>query len=386
MKAWQKYYRTPPPGKTNEYPAAPQAESPAADVLLALSKFEHVREGLRQASRRPESRLPISDVNHYQAANDILEYMVKFRICAQYLELHAIAELSNGHSDIALEDVQLSLHLANALRGEPFIVTQMVRVALLNISLQPIWEGLAAHRWTDAQLEELQKSLASIDLLQDYGRMIRSERAFSNEVIAQYIAGRMTGPENAQTRSIRLMPRGLLYQNQIQLNRLHQQVSLVTVDAAQHLVFPDRCETNALSAALGKPNPFNIFARMLFPAIEKTVEHTAATQAALDMAGVACAMERYRLGHGQYPETIDSLLLGFAAQIPHDLIGGRPLKFQRLKKGQIRLYSIGWNQVDDGGVVVLRESGTADPERGDWVWEYPPAGEPRAATPTGKAD
>jgi hypothetical protein len=37
------------------------------------------------------------------------------------------------------------------------------------------------------------------------------------------------------------------------------------------------------------------------------------------------------------------------------------------------LYSVGWNQSDDGGTVVLNESSrkTVDIKKGDWVWQYP---------------
>jgi hypothetical protein len=37
------------------------------------------------------------------------------------------------------------------------------------------------------------------------------------------------------------------------------------------------------------------------------------------------------------------------------------------------LYSIGWNEKDDGGTVVFKGSSskTVDLEQGDWVWSYP---------------
>jgi hypothetical protein len=33
------------------------------------------------------------------------------------------------------------------------------------------------------------------------------------------------------------------------------------------------------------------------------------------------------------------------------------------------LYSVGWNEIDDGGVVATNQSGQGvEPEHGDWVW------------------
>ena len=62
----------------------------------------------------------------------------------------------------------------------------------------------------------------------------------------------------------------------------------------------------------------------------------------------------------------------FVAQVPHDVIGGQPLKYRRTNDGQFVLYSIGWNEKDDGGVTGYRNGGTApDFESSDWVWRYP---------------
>ncbi len=68
-------------------------------------------------------------------------------------------------------------------------------------------------------------------------------------------------------------------------------------------------------------------------------------------------------------------------RIPPDVISGQPLKYRRTDDGRFVLYSVGWNQTDDGGKPgwpdkeaapggFWREFAlkTAD---GDWVWQYP---------------
>ena len=86
------------------------------------------------------------------------------------------------------------------------------------------------------------------------------------------------------------------------------------------------------------------------------------------MARVAIALERYHLTHGEYPESLDALAPQFLKQIPHDIIDGQPLQYRRSSDGQFVLYSVGWNETDDGGVVGLNEDGRADIRKGDWVW------------------
>ena len=83
-----------------------------------------------------------------------------------------------------------------------------------------------------------------------------------------------------------------------------------------------------------------------------------AIQASIDLARVACALERYRLAHGEYPETLDALTPQFIEKLPHDIINGQPLHYRRTDDGKFVLYSVGWNEKDDGGTIVSRKGGT----------------------------
>ena len=60
------------------------------------------------------------------------------------------------------------------------------------------------------------------------------------------------------------------------------------------------------------------------------------------------------------------------SRLPHDVINGQPLKYRRTADGQYLLYSVGWNETDDGGVLGLSKSGESiDQKMGDWVWRLP---------------
>ena len=96
-----------------------------------------------------------------------------------------------------------------------------------------------------------------------------------------------------------------------------------------------------------------------------------ARQTSVDLARVACALERYRLANGQFPETLEALAPKFIEKLPHDVINGQPLKYRRTDDGQFVLYSVGWNETDDGGKVGLTKNGNLDAKQGDWVWRYP---------------
>jgi len=47
------------------------------------------------------------------------------------------------------------------------------------------------------------------------------------------------------------------------------------------------------------------------------------------------------------------------------------LHYRRTDDGQFVLYSVGWNETDDGGEVAFTSGGSVDVNTGDWVWRYP---------------
>jgi hypothetical protein len=124
---------------------------------------------------------------------------------------------------------------------------------------------------------------------------------------------------------------------------------------------------------------FNFFdhkflSSLLLPAMGKIFQKTALCQTVVNQADISCALERYRLANGKLPETLDALAPKFIEKVPRDLIGGEPLNYRRKDDNHYVLYSVGWNEKDDGGVVVFGKGERAPMNifQGDWVWpEYP---------------
>jgi len=381
LKPWQNYYRA-LAAKTNSFPAAPQPQSPAQDVLLALSKYDSTIEEMRQAGQRPFSRFPLN-YNRDEVWAILLPHLAALKRCTQVLQLRAIAELQNGQSDKALDDVKLELRLADAIRTEPFLISHLFRIAILQIALQPVYEGLAEHRWSDAQLVALDAELAKLEFLADYKLSMRGEMGCQNGIFDLLIRNHrelfnissVTGSSSGPPFISSLIPTGWFYQNRLRCARMMVEFYIPLADVDQQTVSPAavRHADEVLKAGTKKITPYNILERMLFPALGNAVEKFARAQSSVDSARVAVALERYRLAHGEFPGSLDTLAPQFLEKVPHDIIGGQPLHYRRTSDGQFVLYSVGWNERDDGGVVVLTKGSTpsVDINQGDWVWRYP---------------
>jgi len=182
LREWQTYfkkYNDTPEGRTNGFPMAVQPQTPAADVLLALSVYNPALAELRQASRRPFARIPLNYENGFDAASELLPWLAKMKGCAQFLQLRISAELEDGQSAAALEDIKLLTRVTDCVREQPFLISHLVRIAIMSINLQPIYAGLTQHRWSDTQLKELEELLARQDVLADFAFAMRGERAFA---------------------------------------------------------------------------------------------------------------------------------------------------------------------------------------------------------------
>jgi hypothetical protein len=124
-------------------------------------------------------------------------------------------------------------------------------------------------------------------------------------------------------------------------------------------------------AELQSRHPYHIMARVLLPALARASGRFALGQTSVDQAILACALERYRLAHGEYPETLEVLKPQWVREIPHDVITGESLHYSRSDKDKFVLYSVAWNEKDDAGVQAPR-SGGATAKTGDWVWTPAP--------------
>ena len=392
LKNWQNYYRT-LAKTTNLFPVSREPQTAAQDVLLALSKYDSAIEDLRQASRLPYSRFPLN-YNAEDPNTILLAHVWRVRDCAQVLQLRAVAELQNGQSDQAFANVKLALRLADSVHAEPILIPQAWRVIMMQTMLQPVWEGLAEHKWSDAQLIEIEHELGKLDFLSDYKFTMRSEtvlfqgRTFEylrhhpahlREYLTQYFNG-MGFPSRDITSLPSapiswLFPIGWFYQNQIHCAHIMLQHYLPVADLNQKTISPARHRgANAALQADAKPlTPYNLVESMLLHSRPYMAKRFAYGQASVDPARVAIALERYRLARGEFPESLDALAPRFIEKIPHDVINGEPLRYHRTGDGQFVLYSVGWNEADDGGVVVniSKEWPKADIEQGDWVWRYP---------------
>ena len=393
LVAWKMAFEAVQAGRTNskqqfesdKFDLASRAAAAPA-VLAGLVASETELAPLRAASDRPDARYPVV----YDLENPwgiLLPHLGNIKRNVQRLQLRACAELAAGHSDDAFADVKLMLYLADSVKNEPFLISYLVRLACVQLAIQPVWEGLAEHAWSDAQLQELQAQFQQCDFFPQMEYSLASERAAAILTAELLERGKYhfndladdpshTGSSLANLLG-RMVPRGWYDFEKLSYCQLFQLQLKGAYDVEKKQVFPRQIEanTNALEQAFAGRNPVTtictrhqLLAVMLLPALHNVPRRAAAAQTAVNEAAIACALERYRLANGQYSENLGALIPKFVTSPPNDVISGQPYKYHRTNDGRFVLYSVGWNETDEGGAPG---DTLFDTKEGDWVWQYP---------------
>jgi hypothetical protein len=124
-------------------------------------------------------------------------------------------------------------------------------------------------------------------------------------------------------------------------------------------------------------HPSKILTLIVMPSMHKFAARAMFTQMLVDQCVIACALERYRIEKGDYPETLDSVKRADGRPLPLDVASGGPMHYRKTPNGRYALWSVGFDGKDDGGKRTLNPK---QPEStkfsdvnyvGDWVWDFP---------------
>ena len=341
----------------------------AADYLAWTEPLTADFDRVRQAVERPYARI---DCDYQQPHAIVIPSFIGLRNMSRILAQRAQSHLLLGQPEAAWHELALVHDLSQILAAKPphkpvTLVGAMINVAVVGLYAETIADGLRLHAWREPQLLALERQLQQTDLLapvvqafgEEWAAHLRTiEGTTRNELV------KLIGASGPTPTLLGWIPRGWLYQNLVVGAETAQEL-LASVDATNRLIQPSRVSEiiGRVSLKSAQRSPYRFLASAANDNKGKVVQVLARNTTIADQARLACALERYRLAQGQYPESLDALAARFIENLPHDLVGGQPLKYRRTEDGGYLLYSVGWNEKDDGGVIGKSR------EEGDWVWE-----------------
>ena len=255
-----------------------------------------------------------------------LAHLAEIRNLERLVVIDAIYKAETGDTAGACASLERAVRLSETLKNEPFLISQLVRVACHSLAVTGIEHVLNRAPLRADELERLQKSIEGAEDPNLLYRAIAGERCFS------------TDPVNAVGGSNAIIPLLLAAPNA----RLMTQVV-----KASRLTGTKRRDEFARIQKVADAS-LNPYAAILAPTYSRTHETHDRDVATLRVAATVLAIERYRLAESKIPDSLATLVPNFLKAVPVDPFDEEPLRYVH---GDLdySVYSIGPNLHDDQG-------------------------------------
>jgi len=362
----------------------------AADYLQWSDQFVPAFDEVREALKRPCAVIPGDYSQSYLMPTP---NFVLMRNLAQTLAQRTQCYLLLGQPEKALREVILMHDICRIFERPPTgkaitLVEAMINVAISGLYVATVADGFKLHSWQEPQMAALQEQCKAINLPPLVVAAFRQGQAASIHTFETTPAPKLADlfsmvvviSDDHKTKTVtfwrrlqnpmylflKLAPRGWWYQNLVNCAVIKAK-SLDGFDLEHATISPRIFDAGArdLNQFFEHKSPFKLLAAIAIPNTARATQTLAYDQTLANEAQIVCALERFHLANGNFPETLDALVPQFIEKLPHDIIGGQPLHYRRTESGKFLLYSIGWNETDDGGVPGI----LSDPKQGDWIWK-----------------
>ncbi len=333
---------------------------------------------------------------------------------AQLLSARISVGLHNHDDAGAWTNLLALTRLALAWSPQPFSAGDRSRLACLSYARDATWWGLQADTWTEEQLAGLQREWEQGSRLADLPQVVAATRVRMLEYCGErrvskrlsdrlrYPDPRLIPPASAwkwfETCFLcypadflregpalvvwnvlgALYPWHGSYRDEAAILRYFRDQECEIKEA---LTLPTWARIMSTAAITHEPKPLRgcrwsslvqEFNWMRGYSTKEVLKLAAATEALRRVTAGALAIERHRLRHGVYPESIREVA-PLAAMPLVDFMDGKPLRYRRLPDDRFLLYSVGLDGEDNGGIFRPHSSGSeAWPAPGfDILWPVP---------------
>ena len=316
----------------------------------AVELHETARSGLKA------SRYPIDLRQGYDAE---LPHLARLRSLARVLALEAFVGSVRKQPGVVVDAVLDILPIADSLDAEPIVISQLVRMAVLETAVGALEDAMNRVSFRAEDLERLQSGLASA-LPPAKERRCMMDRAMIGELLVslewrflRVLDDSSTGTSmwSEELPRLQLPVMDLIdflgferyasvriIQTWIQEAHQYTETGILKTTPAEKVLFDDALFWRTLLASL------------TLPPLARTYEAEWRVRTRLDLARTALAVERFRLAHLRLPDQLAALVPDFLDRIPRDPWNdGRPISYRIKDNGEFVVYSFALNRRDDLG-------------------------------------
>jgi hypothetical protein len=380
-----------------------------AEINAALVKE---RAGMNLLCQLPAESLFDFNLNYQEGFGNLkLHHLAPAKKATQRLAAAAMVSLHYGDAETATTNLLAMQSLVHGFAHDRLLISELVRIAIAQITVDGTWEFLQSTNVTDIQLAALQRGWTNLEFIRPFENSMTIERTggqielskWRDSGLESYLrplekVGLFGGEENSWDR-LKIKFKSLMwrywwsYPDELRELRGIQ----ATLEAARQFrtndcfITDDAALKKQIEALTVKPDDDDLGFWFTDPAkadfhfilssslfsFEAAIGKVMKIETARQMTVTAIALKRYQLKHGNCPPDLNSLVPEFLSAVPLDPVDGKPLRYRPNADGTFLLYSVGENGKDDGGDPSLEKGVTGsnfswqNPHALDWVWPQP---------------
>jgi hypothetical protein len=360
----QAIYDLPPemqmsPEQTRELRAALEIIKESLVKARALGKYRGGR--FQIAWSLPSTSTPHLD--HCRAVTNLLWHDARLRA-------------QDGDIDGALVSVLGILGVARSFGDEPSMISQIVRLAQSWVATQALERILAQGQASSNFLMSVQKAFEYEVSQPVFLFGVRGERAEHHRIMEAIKSGELKASSYYGS-GFSVGPAGKVgawlddVSGEAMLRRSHGpwiRIMTKIVEIAKLPVEQQYPQLKSYLRSIDGKEAYEEAPMYVVPTMGRFGESFWRHQAFLRCAVVALAAERYRLAHGQWPESLNLLVPEFLAKVPLDPYDAKPLRYHRVADG-VLIYSIGPDEEDNGGNLDRENPTKAGTDLGFRLWD-----------------
>lgn len=358
---------------------APELLHPAV-LKPFTAEMDKVRDALvlaRRLADMPDGRHTlVLPENPMQA---ILKDQQSTREVARLLRYDAWELAQKGDVRGALVSGRAGLNAARSLDDEPFLISQLVRIACVAVALSGVERTLAHGQAADADLVAVLKAIEREDAHPTFYVGVRGERAMQTVIFQGFRNGSIShrslfgggglpgipvGPGGDWRDWLMGLAGGdLSSQEMVCLEMMQRVIAMSRLPTHEQVAEEKLIEADVKALPRGA-----MLAKALLPAITKVNAACRRKQTLLRSMQALLAAERYRMKRGKWPEKVDDVVPEFLAAVPVDPWDGKPIRYRRVADGVVA-YGIGEDGVDYGGALVTQSGSPMKKNHGYQLWD-----------------
>lgn len=352
-------------------PSAAGSQKAARAFLAAIQPVEGILNRIQELSWRPMAVFPI---RYEEGLRMQMPYLSPVLPIGKIFSARAQARATIGDTSGAVADTRTLLRLGTLFGQEPLLMSQLVASTMESLAAETARHCLPESSALQAQ--ELQKAFLSVNRIVALHDSLRNERAVFNDTITKqrwslrdfFDSVGMETISDSRSIYLSVLFWPWLRNNQASYNR-YMQAWIEALAAGDRLGPRD-----AIAAARVLPPNFEnkdlqkkyIFLKLILNSTHRVFKIISQRQSEVNQAVIACAIQRYFLNNRALPSDLRALQPEFLLELPRDVITAEDFHYVRESETTYKLWSPGWNEVDDGGLMPAKRS---DLESADWVWQ-----------------